>query len=67
MVTEPELELIQQSTPSPRHVGATRPEPGGSAASRGPLSYSSQIRLSRGWVRDWGDQLVLVCPGLFWF
>ena len=47
MVTEPELEPMQQSTQGPKDAGTTvGPESSGSAASRGPLSYFSQIRLS---------------------
>lgn len=66
MVTEPALEPIQQNTQGPKDVGTTvGPELGGSTASRGPLSYFSQVRLSIGWVRDKGEQLILVCPGLF--
>lgn len=66
--TDPELEPIQQSAQVPTEAGATvGPEPGGSAASRGPLSYFSQIRLSTSWVQGWvhggGHQLVHACPG----
>lgn len=38
---------------------------GGSAASRGPLSYFSVIRLSINCGHDQGDQLILICSGLF--
>lgn len=55
---------ICRRSQGPVGAGATvGPEPGDSAASRGPRTSFSRIGLSTGWVHGWGNQLILVCPG----